>query len=183
MFSREEGVFPAGEKRGAAAGIDGGDAGVQVRGMSLLEKPIPVCTVCETRPAEGRCRVARDGVALPGWFDGTWLEGAFVLPDGCLVLVLSEGSAYDAGLHIYLLSPPGEVLDAVESSAVMVPGHFRLDAAAGGRLEFAFYTNDRRYALSRLPVPVLRFRLQQGWRYKSKLRRHLLTLTQLPGHE
>jgi hypothetical protein len=130
---------------------------------------------------DGSCRLALDGRALDGRFEGSQLEAQYALTDGRMLVCLSDGSIYDAGLHIYLLAANGDIEDEIEGSAPFTPGSFEPRELQPGQLDFRFFTNDVLYRLNVLPMPRYRFSLPTGWRYKHRLRAHQLALAEQAG--
>jgi len=127
---------------------------------------------------DGSCTLALDGAELDARFEGSQLEGQYALDDERTVVCLSDGSIYDAGLHIYLMSSDGEIEDEIEGGAPFTPGYFEARRLHDEKLDFRFFSNDVIYRLNVLPMPRYRFILPAGWRYKHRLRAHQLLLAE-----
>ena len=94
-----------------------------------------------------------------------------------------DGSPYDNLLHVYLLGPHGEVLDALEVGAALTTGLLEIRRVQGAAIDFTFFANDTTYRLQVDEKPRLRLPwfLPLGFRYKSKFVRHVLSVTTLKG--
>ncbi len=113
--------------------------------------------------------------------DGRRIEAQFELDSGEYLLWLTDDSPYDEGLHIYLLDDTGPPIDAIEAGADFTAGIPRIQATGRDWVLFEFFTNGVSYRLDILERPVFRWRLPPGWRYKRKLRRHRLIVTEASG--
>ena len=111
--------------------------------------------------------------------DGTYLESQFDTGHGETLLCLSDGSPYEAGLHMYLLADDNEIVDAIEGGAAYAAAIFKTRRVADATLDFEFFTNAVVYQIKLLPQAKFRFSLPTGWKYKHRLRAHRLTLEAL----
>lgn len=127
----------------------------------------------ETDKARGRSQLLRADASIAE-VDGVVLEAQFELPDGTGLVWLADDSPYDEGLHIYLLSADGRILDALESTGVFSPGVLKIQATGETWVAFTFYLSDPVQRLEIVATAGWR-RLPGGWRYK-KLGRHRLSL-------
>jgi hypothetical protein len=137
-------------------------------------------TVLAAEEATGTCTLAIDGSALADRFDGVMIAAQYALPDDRMLLCLNDDSIYDAGLHLYLLRADGGIEDAMEAGGFLCPGYFEQRQLLDTALDFSFFTNDVVYRVNVLPQARFRFILPTGWRYKHRLRPHLLSLAEHP---
>ncbi len=117
-----------------------------------------------------------NGESLPTRVDGKILEAQFELNDGETLLWLTDDSPYDEGLHVYLINRDDEAEDALEAGAVFAPGILQIISAKENAVIFKFFKNDVKYKLSVEKQPRIKFSLLEGWKYKSLLAKHRLTI-------
>jgi hypothetical protein len=139
-------------------------------------QPITRHAVTNVNEGAGRCALACDGRPLSASFAGTTLEAQFALANDECVLILSDANPYDAGLHIYLLSNAGTLIDALGGGGAFQPGLFKLHAVQTDSLCFEFFTNDLIYTLTVARKLQMRFVTAAGWRYKNTLKLHRLAM-------
>jgi hypothetical protein len=120
--------------------------------------------------------LVRDGAGVPAAVESEILEAEQELEDGRQLVWLTEASPYEEGLHVYLLSAAGEILDEIEAGADFAPGILRIEALGSSSVHFTFFKNDVRYRLDVAPRPKLFRPLPTGWRYKRRFRRHFLVV-------
>jgi hypothetical protein len=125
----------------------------------------------------GQSLICLDGRALPDPVDGVALEAQFDLDDGGALLWLTDDSPYDEGLHVYLLSPAGRIVDAVEAGAPYTPGILDIRETGPDWARFTLFTNATVYRLDIRARARALFRTLRGWRYKSRLARHRLVVS------
>lgn len=113
---------------------------------------------------EGENEIARHPIAL-----------------GRTLIWRDEGSPYDNALHVYLLASDGSVVDAIEAGASLTVGLLEIHNVDTTGVDFSFYKNDQCYRLSVSDSLHLRlpFHMPIGFRYKSMLTRHLLSISVL----
>lgn len=121
--------------------------------------------------------LARDGTSHYFRLDGNCVEAQFDLDSGEVLLILSDGSPYEAALHIYLLDKHDVVVGAIEGASPYASGIYKFIESGDDWLNFNFFTNDVVYRLGVFESPRLLFSLTTGWKYKNRLRKHHLTLT------
>ena len=103
------------------------------------------------------------------------------LGDGRTVVCRDEGSPFDNLLHLYLLDPGGAVLDGIEAGGLMADGIFKLIASRHDGFDFSYFSNGETYRLECARSPTWRafVPLPYGFRYKSRLARHSMTVRTL----
>lgn len=117
---------------------------------------------------------------MPTPFEGDCLDAQFTLEHDQTLLCLSDGSPYEAGLHIYLLDAQDAVVDSILGASPYASGIFKIIECGDRWLNFEFFSNSVVYRMSVLEEPRFRFSLPTGWKYKHRLQTHRLTLTSLP---
>jgi len=115
-------------------------------------------------------------IAVPGLL----LEAAYETSDRNRILWLTDDCPFEEGLHILLLDPGGQVLDAIESKTFYTAGLLNIRSAVRDQIDFTFIERIR-YRLSVGSRPKLRFRLPRGWAYPGLRFFHRLTLSAVPG--
>lgn len=100
--------------------------------------------------------------------DGLTIEKQFRVQPGYLLLI-TEDSPFEESLHVYLLSPERNLLDALELSVPYAPGILdRLDEREPASLTFSFFGDDRwRLDVRDSPTTRWRFAPLAPWRYKA----------------
>ncbi|MBL8234096.1 MAG: hypothetical protein JNL98_36705 [Bryobacterales bacterium] len=113
-------------------------------------------------PLEGENELARH--PLPGDRTLAWRD---------------DGSPYDNTLHVYVLAADGSIIDAIEAGAAFTVNILAFQNEGPGFFDFSFFANGRVYRLKVDREPSLRlpFRLPLGFRYKSLLGRHVMSVT------
>lgn len=98
-----------------------------------------------------------------------------------MLLWRDDGSPYDNTLHVYVLAADGSIIDAIEAGAAFTTNILVLRSEGQNVFDFSFFANDKTYRLAVGHEPSLRtpFSLPLGFRYKSALRRHIITVTML----
>ena len=111
--------------------------------------------------------------------DGENEVARHALPHGRTLVWRDDGSPYDNSLHVYVLAADGAVIDAVEAGAALTTGILEIRQARDGVFDFGFFTNGKTYRLSVGMAPRLRLPLSlpMGFRYKSALKRHIVSVT------
>lgn len=137
--------------------------------------------VAEVKQAGEKARLLCDGKPIESTVDGRILEAQFELEDGCALLFLSDDSPYDEGLHVYLLSARGEILDCAEASAPFTPGLFRLEGVGKDWVQFRFYPNEISYRLRLLSGSWFRKPAPRGWRYKPAVAKRRFMIETMEG--
>ena len=128
-------------------------------------------------------RLHRDGVMSGAVVDGEVIEAQHELADGAALVWLTDDSPYDEGLHIYLVSAEGKIQDAVEAGSTFSPGILGIRESGGDWVEFDFFRNDQVYRLEVAAKPRFHLLLPPGWKYKTILARHRLSVTVARGGE
>jgi hypothetical protein len=128
-----------------------------------------------------RSHLAIDGRRTGLQLDGLTLEAQLALDDGSALLLLTENSPYEEGLHVYLLSPRGTVEDALEAGAAFSPGILELRGAGSDWVDLRFFRNDLVYHVEVGRRPQLRLRLPAGWKYKRRFALHRLMVAARKG--
>jgi hypothetical protein len=123
-----------------------------------------------------RAVIARDGQALPIAVDGLVVEAQFELGDGSALIWLTDDSPYDEGLHVYLIGPDDEVVDALEAGVDFAPGILNIRETGENWVAFSFFNNQTVYRLEIHKGATVRLRLPAGWRYKKLLSTYRLTV-------
>jgi hypothetical protein len=101
----------------------------------------PLASSGNARPDRSQLRF--EGRTIFGNLSGVVLEAQFQI-DGDYLLLITEGSPFEEGLHIYLLSSGFDLLDEAELSAPYNPGIVTDLAVAGSRqLDFTFIGENR----------------------------------------
>ena len=115
--------------------------------------------------------------------DGTQEIARHILPDGRTLIWRDEGSPYDNVLHIYLFATDGHLADALEAGAAFTTNILSFHTEGQDVFDFTFFANEEMYRLTVGREPKLRmpFRLPLGFRYKSPLMRHLLSVSVVKG--
>ncbi len=92
-----------------------------------------------------------------------------------------DGSPYDNTLHVYVLAADGSTIDALEAGAAFTINILAFRSEGPDVFDFSFFANDRLYRLKVDREPSLRmpFSLPLGFRYKSALGRHVISVTTL----
>ncbi|MEJ7616696.1 MAG: hypothetical protein WKF30_06940 [Pyrinomonadaceae bacterium] len=124
-----------------------------------------------------RAVLARDSRAVTAEVEGVILEAQFELSDGCVLILMTDDSPYDEGLHVYLLEQDDSIEDALEAGAIFgmgSPGILKIAKTGMDWVEFEFFLNGSVYRLEVVRQARLRLRLPMGWRYKKLLSRHRL---------
>ncbi|MGC6419255.1 MAG: hypothetical protein ACON3Z_19185 [Bradymonadia bacterium] len=102
------------------------------------------------------------------------------LPDGRTLVWRDESSPYENCLHIYLFSTDGHIADALEAGAAYADPILAFQKEGQDVFDFTFFKNERVYRLTVGREPKLRMLpLPWGFRYKSPLTRHLLSVSVL----
>ena len=126
--------------------------------------------------------VVFDGKLMDCELAGSYLDAQFQCSLGFL-LISNEDSPYEEGLHITLLSPNLDVIDALEITHAYAPGSIRnLQIVGENSLEFTFFGGDN-WRLTILASPQ-RWSLNQltpgvGHRWKRLLKKGYLNLRRL----
>ena len=105
-----------------------------------------------------------------------------VLPDGRTLVWRDEGSPWENFLHIYLFTADGALADALEAGAALTTNVLALQKERQDTFDFTFFANDKTYRLTVGQKPKLQMpfgSLPWGFRYKSPLTRHLLSVSVL----
>jgi hypothetical protein len=80
-------------------------------------------------------------------------------------------------LHVYLLSPAGRIVDAVEAGAPYTPGILEIRETGPDWVRFSLFTDATVYRLDIRAHARALFRMPRGWRYKALLARHRLVVS------
>jgi len=134
----------------------------------------------ETDEQTGRSVINHAGGQRCGPVDGVVLEIAFSAAPDRSVVVLSDDSPFDEGLHIYLLGADGQIIDGIHSNTLYSPGIFRHVATHGMSFEFSFFLIEHDYRL------ICRDRhfwrpLPRGWSYYGWKIGRYLSLETIPN--
>ncbi len=113
--------------------------------------------------------------------DGRRVEAQFALPDGGYLVMLSDDSPFDEGLHVYLLDADAQPVDALEAGADFTAGLLRIRDTGRDWLRFEFFTDGALQRLDILAQAEFRWRLPSGWRYKRWVGRHRLLVSTIRG--
>jgi hypothetical protein len=131
-----------------------------------------------TRPA--RCGPeAADGATMT--LDGENELARHRLSGDRTLVWRDDGSPYDNTLHVYVLAADGSIIDALEAGAAFTTNILAFRSEGPDVFDFSFFANDKFYRLKVDQEPSLRmpFRLPLGFRYKSALGRHVISVTML----
>ena len=111
-------------------------------------------------------------------FDGENEIARHVLPDGRTLVWRDDGVPYDNTLHVYLVAADGYLADELEAGAAFTTNILVFQREGQDMFDFTFFANDRIYRLTVGSEPKLRmpFCLPRGFRYKSPLTRHFLSV-------
>ncbi len=103
------------------------------------------------------------------------------LSGGRMLVWRDDGSPYDNTLHVYVLAADGSTIDALEAGAAFTTNILTFQSEGQDVFDFSFFANDRIYRLRVDRKPSLRipFSLPLGFRYKSTLGRHVISVTTL----
>lgn len=101
-------------------------------------EPIDLFSLTDDGAAEGRRRIVAAGGQPGPVTQGQALEGQYRCSTGYLLL-LTENSPYDEGLHILLLGPDLRLLDAIDIGTTYSPGILTELTVEGDALAFAMF--------------------------------------------
>jgi hypothetical protein len=116
---------------------------------------------------------------LPAQLEGSVLDAQLELEDGRILVFITDGSPYDEGLHVFLLTSAGEVIDTLEAGHAFAAGILTVDRLGPAWVEVTFFKNDVRYRIDVSETARLHLSLPAGWRYTRWLRRHRLSVSQV----
>ena len=134
-------------------------------------------SISKTNNENNYSTLACDGRVLDLEVQGVILEAQFKLEDGSTLIWLTEDSPYDEGLHVYLIDENNNILDALETNSIFTPGILKITKTGKNWVEFEFFSNDSIYRLEVKKMASFRMSLPRGWKYKSLLKLHQLTIS------
>ncbi|MEO1493107.1 MAG: hypothetical protein AAFV19_13215 [Pseudomonadota bacterium] len=148
--------------------------------------PCDDVTISTAGCEEGKCRIRLPGGAEVGPVWGQVLENAFTLPDGRLLLILTDDCPFEEGIRIFLFRPDGQIDDMIQGGVIYTPGLYFLKSVRPDGIDFTFFSDRVVHHLT-IDPPRWRWRLglPTGWTYGGpQLRRYLfLTESEVAGDE
>lgn len=111
--------------------------------------------------------------------DGDYELARHRLPGDRTLVWRDDGSPYDNTLQVYVLAADGSTIDAIEAGAAFTTNILAFLKEGPDFFDFSFFANGCVYRLEVDREPSLRmpFRLPLGFRYKSLLGRHVISVT------
>jgi hypothetical protein len=121
-------------------------------------------------------QLVRDGKPLPLMLEGLRLEAQLEGDQGEALLLLTEESPYEEGLHVYLIDSKASVVDSMEAGAPFSPAILALKQMGEHWLEFEFFQTGTLYRLYVEPRAALHWPAPKGFKYKTALAKHRLVV-------
>jgi hypothetical protein len=138
-------------------------------------------SLVEVDRTRNRACVAVEGKRTALSVEGVMVEAQFDVGDGSALVLATEDSPHDEGLHVYLLGPDGTVEDALEAGATFSAGILEIQGVGADWIDLRFFRNDLLYRMEIRARPQVQLLLPAGWRYKRRLAMHRLRVVTRTG--